>query len=148
MGIYAGIKGATVMRDGEKTFVPHGELVPEFLKMSPHGLASRVKQGIVTVDWDEDDVLLHPGPPRVPIVRPGPPAAEDAVIGEGDISRMPISVDLDWWPVETHRGFTGHLVKPDDDSKFLCGRRAQQPDEMPDDIDMKSCASCRKKAGH
>ena len=136
MGIYAGQKGCDVYRDGVLTHVSEGELVPEFLKMSPQGLQSRIRQHIVTVNWDEDDKLLHP-----PIV----PALPVPLVSIPPVSLKPVppSVPInDWWPLETTRGFTSHLVDPDDEGKFLCGRISQQPDEVPEGIDAKQCGSC------
>lgn len=137
MGIYAGEKGCDVYRGGVLTRVPVGELVPEFLKMSPQGLQSRIKQGVVTVDWDEDDVLLKGAMPVVPAL-PVP------LVSTPPISLKPAA--LDWWPVETTRGFTAHLVNPDDDGKFLCGKGSQQPDEMPEGFEPKECRSCSRRA--
>ena len=140
MGFYAGAKGCNVYRDGVLMHVPKGEPVPEFSVMSPQGLQSRIKQGIVTADWEEDDVLLQGLVHGAPIV----PALPVPLVSTPPVSLKPEA--LDWWPVETTRGFTAHLVNPDDDGKFLCGKGSQQPDEMPEGFEPNECRSCSRRA--
>lgn len=156
MGIYAGEKGCNVYRDGALTHVPAGELVPEFLKMSPQGLQSRIKQGIVTVNWDEDDQLLN-GAPVLPELeeRPNDAHPGEAVGGFLPVPLVatppPVSLEIetppeDWWPIETTRGFTAHLVNPNDEGKFLCGKKTQQPCDKVPEGELKKCRGCTRRA--
>ena len=128
MGIYAGKKGCKVYRNGVLTHVPAGEPVPEFYNMSPLGLELRIRQGVVTVDWDEDDILLNESERPIP---------------SPEILSTTRSSEPERRVIETSRGFTEHIMAKSG-KRFLCGRKIQAAVSAQAD-DVATCKRCQKR---